>query len=54
MDTETAPFEIPPDEISDRSARYRGELERRAEYLTPAQQEWLEEHLAMIKSLGDH
>ncbi|MDE2010323.1 MAG: hypothetical protein KGJ09_09660 [Candidatus Omnitrophica bacterium] len=52
FDMDVQPFDIPTDEISERSAAYRGELERKDYSRTPAEEEWLAEHKEFIKGLN--
>ena len=50
---EVLPFEIDPYELSDRSAVYRGELERKDTARTPAEEDWLRMHREMIENMKE-
>lgn len=52
MEVTTNPFDIPPEEISDRSARYRTELEKKDHACTPAELDWLRCHKEMLQRIG--
>lgn len=45
------PFQVPPEELSERTAKMRKALERLGDHLTPVQQDWLYKHKQLLDAL---